>query len=128
VIGSAKFGPPDTPEPLAIPFPESIVTNYVFDINNPGFVLTYQVRAIGQGDVTVPYGGGKTYHCLVLRTKFNISASGPLNGGTLNFAFVDDSGLVVANVVAVNVPPTYNFNPSNKITGNATFQALNSIG
>ena len=128
VIGASPFGPPTTTNPLAIPYPLSIDTDYTFDINNPGFVLTYQVKAIGKGDVKVPYLGGTTYHCLVLRYKFNVSSTG-LNGGTLNFAFVDDSGLIVANVVAVNYGTDYNFVPSsNEITGTALFQALNSIG
>jgi hypothetical protein len=127
VIGSSKFGPPDTPDPLAIPYPLTIDTDYAFNINNPGFVLTYQVKTLGEGDVTVPYGGNSTYHCLLIRYKFNVTAAEPILGGTLNYAFVSDSGLVVANVIAVNDPPNLNFTPANKITGTALFQALNSI-
>lgn len=130
LIGSSPFGPPHTAEYLVIPFPLTTATNYSFDINNPGFVLTYQVKTLGEGDVKVPYGGGKTYRCLLVRYKFNVSAADPLNGGTLNFAFISDSGIVVANVIAVNDPPIYNWNTStNKInpSGMTLFQALNNI-
>jgi len=127
-IGSSPFGPPDTAESLAIPYPLSMTTDYQFNINQPGFVLTYQVKTIGKGDVTVPYGGGTTYHCLLVRYKFSVTAPEPVNGGTLDFAFVDDSGLVVANVIAVNDPPNLNFTPANSIIGSALFQALNTTG
>ena len=86
--------------------------------------------AIGQGEVTVPYNGGSTFNCLLVRQRFSISSAEPLNGGHLNFAFVADNGLVVANVIAVNDPPDYNWNYStNKInpSGMALFQALNEI-
>jgi hypothetical protein len=126
-IGSSPFDPP-----IIIPFPLTTATDYTYDVNNPGFVLTYQVKALGEGDVKVPYNSGTTYHCLLLRYKFNVSADEPiLNGGTLNFAFVTDSGVVVANVIAVNDPPIYTWNTStNKInsTGMSLFQALNTIG
>jgi hypothetical protein len=127
VIGSSPFDPP-----IIIPFPMTTATDYKYDVNNPGFVLTYQVKALGEGDVKVPYGGGTTYHCLLVRYKFNVSADEPvLNGGTLNFAFVTDSAIVVANVIAVNDPPIYTWNTaSNTInaTGMSLFQALNTIG
>ena len=130
VIGSAIFGPPETPESLAIPFPLTTLTDYSFIVDKPGFYLTYEVKALGEGDVTVPYEGGGTYHCLLLRYRFTVSAPDPLNGGTLNFVFITDQGRVVANVIAVNDPPIYNWNQStNKIfgTGTALFQALHAI-
>lgn len=127
VIGSAVFGPPVTDEYLILPFPLSISTDYMYDIDNAGFNLDYHVKAVGQGDVTIPMDGGTTFKCLVLRTKFNVSSAEPVNGGFLNYAFIADDGRVVANVIAVNDPPIYNFNPSmNTInpTGNVLFQAL----
>jgi len=130
LIGASPFGPPDTDENLTIPFPLTVDTDYSFDIVKPSFVLNYSLKAIGEGDVTVPYGGGTTYHCLLLRYRFTVSAPEPVNGGTLDFAFVSDSGLVVANVAAVNDPPQYNWNPSSNTiysSGNAMFQALDSI-
>ncbi len=130
VIGSSPFGPPDTIDSLAIPYPLTIDTDYSFDINEPGFILNYSVKAIGQGDVTVPYDGGTTYGCLLVRYRFSVSAADPVNGATLNFAFISDNGMVVANVIAVNDPPSYNWNTStNKIDsdGMTLFQALDTI-
>jgi len=130
IIGSSPFGPPDTVDSLAIPYPLTISTDYQFNINVTGFVLNYTVKAIGEGDVTVPYGGGTTYHCLLLIYRFNVSSAEPVNGGTLTFAFITDGGLTVANVIAVNDPPIYNWNSSsNKInsSGMALFQALDTI-
>lgn len=130
IIGSSAFGPPDTPNSLGIPYPLTIDTNYEFVINNPPFYLDYTVEAIGEGDVTVPYNSGTTYNCLLVRYRFSVVASPPLNGGYLNFAFINDDGLVVANVTAINTPPTYNWNTStNLIYTNADvmFQALHDI-
>lgn len=130
VIGSSPFGPPDTEQALAIPFPLTTSTDYMFDIDLSGFILDYHVKAIGEGDVTVPYDGGTTYHCILIRYRFWISSADPLNGGTLNFAFINDSGVVVANVIAVNDPPVLNWVPTtNKIIpdGTVLFQALDTI-
>jgi hypothetical protein len=129
LIGAAKFGPPDTDEYLVIPFPLSEATDYVYTISNPGLNLEYSVKAIGVGVATVPYDGGTEYNCILLRYRFIIAAGGPVNGSFINFAFVSDEGIVVANVIAVNQPPsTYNWNPSaNSIIGTAHFQALNNI-
>ena len=125
IVGSAAFNPPT--DTLAVPYPLTTTTDYSFVKNNPGFYLDYIVKAIGRGDVTVPYGGGTTYDCLLVRYRFSVTADPPLQGGYLNFAFVTDDGLVVANVTAYNKPPDYNWNTSmNTIysDGDATFQAL----
>ncbi len=130
IIGSSPFGPPDTEEYLSIPYPLTIDTDYAFEIRKPGFILDYKVEAIGRGDVTVPYGGGSTINCLLIRYIFTVYAAEPVNGGTLNFVFVADDGRVIANVVAVNDPPIYNWNAStNKIYagGMTLFQALHQI-
>jgi hypothetical protein len=128
VVGSCPFGPPDTAESLAIPYPLTTTTNYSFDIVKAGFVLNYSVRTIGEGDVTIPYNGGTIVRCLLVRYRFTVSSAEPFNGGTLNFAFVTDEGEVVANVIAVNDPPIYNWNQStNRINGTALFQALHDV-
>jgi len=130
VIGSSPFGPPDTEESLAIPYPLGLTTDYKYEIVETGFNLEYDVKALGEGDVTVPYDGGTTYHCLLVRYRFTVSAPEPVNGGTLNFAFITDDGMTVANVIAVNDPPAYNWNTStNKINsgGMTLFQALDEI-
>jgi len=130
VIGSSPFGPPDTVDSLVIPYPLTTSTDYSFDINEPGFILNYTAQALGEGDVTVPYDGGTTYHCILMMYRFHVSSMEPVNGGTLNFAFVTDDGMIVANVIAVNDPPSYNWNTStDKINsnGDTLFQALNTI-
>jgi len=130
VIGSSPFGPPDTDEYLAIPYPLDSDTDYAFNINESSFRLNYSVKTIGEGDVTVPFNSGSTIHCLLVRYRFTVTALDPVNGATLNFAFVADNGQVVANVIAVNDPPLYNWNTTtNKIisTGNALFQALELV-
>jgi hypothetical protein len=128
IVGSAAFNPPaDT---LAVPYPLSISTNYSFIKDNPGFYLDYTVKAIGRGNVTVPYGSGTTYDCLLVRYRFSVTADPPLQGGFLNFTFITDDGLVVAQVIAINMPPTYNWNTSmNSIypDGDASFQALHDF-
>lgn len=127
LIGSAPLGPPDYDD-LIIPFPLYEDTDYSYEINIPGFFLLYGVTAIGEGTVTVPYDGDTVYDCLLVRYKFRVDAGGPVKGDTINFAFISDEGATVANVIAVNYPPTYNWIPaSNHITGDAQFQALNEI-
>jgi hypothetical protein len=130
VIGSSPFGPPDTDKYLAIPYPIDSDTDYTYIINETSFRLNYGVKTIGEGDVTVPFGGGSTMHCLLVRYRFTVVAPEPVNGATLNFAFVADNGQVVANVIAVNDPPMYNWNTTTNTilsTGNAMFQALELV-
>lgn len=128
IVGSAPFTPPaDT---VAVPYPLSSSTNYSFIKDNPGFYLDYKVKAIEAGEVTVPYDGGTTYICLLVRYRFNVLASPPLQGGFLNFAFITDDGMVVANVTSINKPPDYNWNTSTNMIysdGDALFQALYDI-
>ena len=129
LIGSAPIGPPDTVEYLAIPYPLGDTTDYLFEIDDPGFFFKYAVEYVGTGEVTVPYDGGTIYDCLLFSYVFRVSAGGPVIGDTINFTFITDEGIVVANVISVNQPPTvYNWNPSaNAIIGDARFQALNLI-
>jgi len=130
VIGSSPFGPPDTDEYLAIPYPIDLDTDYSFVIDETGFLLKYSVKTLGEGDVTVPLDGGSTVHCLLVRYRFTVDSAEPVKGGTLNFAFVSDDGRVLANVIAVNDPPIYNWNTyTNQIisNGDALFQALELV-
>jgi len=129
IIGSAPFNPPT--DTLAVPYPLTTTTNYSFiKDNSPTFYLDYTVMALGRGDVTVPYNGGTTYDCLLVRYRFSVNAAPPLQGGFLNFSFITDDGLVVAQVIAINNPPIYNWNTSlNTIYPDmdASFQALHDF-
>ena len=104
------LGPVAFPSPVVIPFPININTSVHKDIGLPGVAtFTYDYKALGEGEITVPYNGGTVYDALMMRVFIKIETKGDFNASGLIYEFLEDDGKSVAMVAAINRPGSGEF-------------------
>jgi len=118
--------------PVALTYPWSVFTDEdwvltIYGGGQPFVVLTYREVGIGEGDATVPFGGGWTTRTLLTRSFFEFRIAGQVAAQIILYKWTADDGRQIARLYAVNTPDETNFNEvTYEIIGTSRLTALSS--